>query len=71
MHVDLDKCSRCDLCYNVCPMEIRIWENPDNVDCIRCMKCYDVCPDRAIKVITPLNFPVEVKLQKNFKIPSA
>ncbi len=70
MEVDLNKCSRCDLCYNVCPMEVRIWQNPDNVDCIRCMKCYDVCPDKAIKVVTPLTMARELQITHELKVPA-
>jgi ferredoxin len=39
IRVDASKCIRCDECLNGCPMDIRIYENPDNVDCIRCMRC--------------------------------
>jgi len=42
------KCIKCNQCYKVCPMSIKIYENPDNKDCIRCMDCIKVCPVDAI-----------------------
>ncbi len=39
MTVDQNCCTRCNRCQKVCPMDIRIWENPQSVDCIRCLEC--------------------------------
>ena len=43
-----DKCISCDKCYKVCPMEIKIYENPNGENCIRCLDCIKVCPVDAI-----------------------
>ncbi len=48
MHVDEQKCDKCDLCQDVCPMDIKIYEDPNSFDCIRCMQCVSVCPQNAI-----------------------
>ncbi len=53
MHVDMRKCTKCDICYNVCPMEIKIYENPNALDCIRCGRCQSACPYKAISFETP------------------
>lgn len=39
MGVDDQCCTRCNRCQKVCPMDIRIYENPQSVDCIRCLEC--------------------------------
>ncbi len=33
------KCADCDLCVAVCPVEIRIADDPNSPDCIRCLNC--------------------------------
>ncbi len=53
MHVDRKKCTECNICYNVCPMEIKIYENPNALDCIRCGRCRAACPHKAINFATP------------------
>lgn len=42
-------CITCDRCREVCPMDIKIYENPNDKDCIRCMDCRKVCPVDAIQ----------------------
>jgi len=46
--VDLENCIRCDACQKICPVNIRIYQNPDNFRCIRCLKCENVCPTSCI-----------------------
>ena len=48
MKVDLEACLRCDACQRVCPVNIKIYENPDSSQCIRCLKCEKVCPVSCI-----------------------
>ena len=50
MHVDKTKCKKCDICYKYCPMGIKIYENPNQLDCLRCLTCYNVCPEKAISL---------------------
>jgi ferredoxin-type protein NapH len=33
------KCAECDLCVEVCPVDMKISEDPNSPDCIRCLKC--------------------------------
>ena len=42
------KCIKCDQCYKVCPMGIKVYENPNDKDCIRCLDCVKVCPVNAV-----------------------
>jgi ferredoxin-type protein NapH len=43
------KCIKCDRCYKVCPMSIRVYEDPNDKDCIRCLDCMKVCPVDAVE----------------------
>ncbi|MGQ9801040.1 MAG: 4Fe-4S binding protein [Candidatus Saccharicenans sp.] len=48
MKVDLESCILCQACQQVCPVNIRIYENPDSDRCLRCLKCEPVCPTACI-----------------------
>lgn len=50
LKVDLNKCIKCNRCQKVCPVDIKIYENPANSQCIRCLDCIKVCPVSAIKL---------------------
>ncbi|MCK4575811.1 4Fe-4S binding protein [candidate division WOR-3 bacterium] len=45
-------CEDCNMCRDVCPMDIKIYENLTDVDCIRCGRCVHICPENAL-YITP------------------
>ncbi|MBD3228474.1 MAG: 4Fe-4S binding protein [Candidatus Lokiarchaeota archaeon] len=53
---DPAKClgKKCHECEDVCPMGVRILDNPwqriQANDCIMCMKCYNVCDKEALKL---------------------
>ncbi len=38
IHVD-NGCTKCNRCQSVCPMDIKVYENPNSLECIRCLKC--------------------------------
>ncbi len=46
--VDKAKCTRCNRCEEVCPVDIKIYEDEKNPECVRCNKCLRVCPFKAI-----------------------
>ncbi len=48
MDVDTERCIECDACQMVCPMDIRIYEDPNHSDCIRCLECAHVCGTGSI-----------------------
>ena len=50
MEVDESLCSYCDLCKDVCPMDLAIYESPNTEQCIRCFECVKACPTGAISV---------------------
>jgi len=47
----------CRECVKVCPMRVRIleqpWEKFGDPECIYCLKCVDACPDKAIRLKYP------------------
>ena len=54
---DVQKCTRCAICHNVCPMEIEqvyLERNREDVtfpDCVLCLECVEHCPeDNALRV---------------------
>ena len=52
LHVDRHVCKSCDICFNVCPVEHRVFKSPNSPDCIRCGNCVAYCPLKAVKVTT-------------------
>jgi len=50
MAVDWGICIQCNRCQQVCPVDIRIYEDANAEACVRCMQCIDVCPVSCISV---------------------
>jgi polyferredoxin len=50
MAVDGETCIRCDRCQEVCPVDIRIYQDSNSPKCIRCMECVAVCPVSCVSV---------------------
>lgn len=48
MAVDEGLCTKCEKCYQDCPVEVRFFETPNSPDCIRCLKCVPSCEYGAI-----------------------
>ena len=46
--VDKDKCIDCDICANVCNMQVDPVKNANHPECIRCGVCKKSCPVKAI-----------------------
>lgn len=49
LSVDKEKCTKCGLCEEVCPMGVRVYETPNHPDCIRCLDCVSACKLNLIK----------------------
>lgn len=49
LKVDHRKCTKCDVCKNNCPVDIRVYENPNSMECVRCGECKKICPQNVIK----------------------
>ena len=50
LRVEQERCIRCDRCQEVCPVDIRVYENPDSPACIRCLQCVRECPVECVEV---------------------
>ncbi|MCD6501684.1 4Fe-4S binding protein [bacterium] len=48
--VDTNVCTGCNACYRACPVDFKIYEDPNNPTCIRCGDCIKACPMSIIKV---------------------
>ena len=51
LHWETSRCTHCDKCFRVCPMEIKVYEGENTGHCIRCLDC-TAC--EAITVTTAL-----------------
>ena len=58
--VDKEKCKgeKCNVCWKVCPMDIKLYERGATSHCIGCLECVDRCPLNAAYLVRPglLNF---------------
>jgi polyferredoxin len=54
MAVDQEACILCNRCQQVCPVDIRIYEDPNSGACVRCMQCVNECPVSCIGAETLL-----------------
>jgi polyferredoxin len=51
--LDVARCSGCNLCNQVCPVEAIEVGQVDERSCLYCCKCVDVCPTDAIDMTAP------------------
>jgi polyferredoxin len=50
LSVNADRCTRCDRCRQVCPVDVRAYEDADSAACVRCLACVEECPTEAISI---------------------
>jgi ferredoxin/flavodoxin len=52
--VDVERCTRCRLCYRMCPTENITIADDGQVtfgsSCVFCLKCYNLCPENAVLI---------------------
>lgn len=48
LQVDLKKCTQCNICHLVCPMQLECNEIFHKPDCIKCGRCVERCPKGAL-----------------------
>lgn len=46
--IDTEKCTRCEICQQVCKLDIAVFDHPNSSACIRCGDCIKACPHEAI-----------------------
>jgi ferredoxin-type protein NapH len=52
LEVAQSRCTACNVCQTVCPVDIRVHEAPNSGACIRCLACVRACPQSCISVAT-------------------
>lgn len=50
LRLDVEKCTNCAACHDVCPMGVRFNESPDDMECISCFACTKECTFNAINL---------------------
>ncbi len=50
LNLDHSRCNHCEACHDVCPMEVRFNESPNDMECISCLACSKVCKPNAINL---------------------
>jgi polyferredoxin len=50
LRIETEKCRhpKCKLCIKICPMDINVYDNPNQKECIRCLECVYKCPNVAV-----------------------
>ena len=39
-HLDVaDSCNNCNRCQDICPVDLKVYEEPNSTECIRCLEC--------------------------------
>jgi ferredoxin-type protein NapH len=53
--VDKNSCKgeKCNVCWKVCPMDIKLYERGATSQCIGCLECVARCPHKSAKIVRP------------------
>jgi len=61
LEVDGGNCDSCDTCQKICPVDIKVYEDPNSPECIRCMKCTSCS---HVNVVVPILRPRDTATSK-------
>lgn len=50
--INAQRCTRCGACAQTCPIDVKVFEKPNDPECIRCGDCIKTCPQNAISAGT-------------------
>jgi len=61
--IDYHSCIGCMRCYDLCPMDVLVWDEEVNMpriaydeECSNCGVCWIECPKRAIDITSPVSW---------------
>jgi polyferredoxin len=49
LEVAAHACASCKVCVEVCPMDINVFDDPNQLECIRCLECMKTCPRNSVR----------------------
>jgi ferredoxin-type protein NapH len=53
MRLEVDpSCNRCDACVDVCPVDMKVYEDPNSPECVRCLRCVQC---KQVSVTVPIS----------------
>ena len=61
------QCVQCKRCEDICPMNIKVTQEPNTAECIRCMRCVAVCPSKAIDMNSSIVLNGWIERYKTFR----
>lgn len=50
LRIEKEQCPVCGFCKKICPMDINVYDNPNQKECIRCLECVKKCPSVAVSL---------------------
>ena len=50
LRLDQERCTRCGVCLDYCPLALPILDAGFDFPCINCLYCFQVCPEQAIHI---------------------
>jgi len=68
--VDIESCTRCDRCLRDCPVNIRVYENPNSHNCIRCLKCTRCSKVSVYSIFSKKPMSHEEELEAGYQVNS-
>ena len=50
---EICKTEKCNICWKICPMDIKLYNKGATSHCIECLECVARCPHKAAKLVRP------------------
>ena len=50
---EICKAEKCNICWKICPMDIKLYDRGSTSHCIGCLECVTRCPHKAAQLVRP------------------